>query len=91
MNSSQSNVRALWERCIFGTMFLRGRCHQRPSLYFTESGSLILDARPVCSRDTSLVNAVIITCGLFAEDSGFWRDESVYVEGLAVWKEGGAA
>lgn len=89
MNSSQSNAQKLWEQCIFGTMFLRGHCHNRPSLYFTESGCLVLDARPVNPVDTTVVNAVAVICDLIAEECGYRQDTSVSVTGLSVWKEGG--
>lgn len=91
MSSSQSNAQKLWEQCIFGTMFLRGHCINRPSLYFTESGSLVLDARPVNPVDTTVVNAVAVICDLIAEECGYRQDTSVSVTGLSVWVEGGAA
>jgi len=89
MSSSQSNAQKLWEQCIFGTMFLRGHCINRPSLYFTESGSLVLDARPVNPVDTTVVNAVAVICDLIAEECGYRQDTSVSVTGLSVWREGG--
>lgn len=91
MSSSQSNAQKLWEQCIFGTMFLRGHCINRPSLYFTESGSLVLDARPVNPVDTTVVDAVAVICDLIAEECGYRQDTSVSVTGLSVWVEGGAA
>ena len=89
MSSSLSNVQKLWGQCIFETMFLRCHCHNRPSLYYTESGSLVLDARPVNPVDTTVVNAVAVICDLIAEECGYRQDTSVSVTGLSVWREGG--
>lgn len=89
MNSSLNDIRKFWEHCIYETMFLRGHCINRPSLYFTESGSLVLDARPVNPVDTTVVNAVAVICDLIAEECGYRQDTSVSVTGLSVWKEGG--
>lgn len=89
MSSSQSNIRALWERCISETMFLRGHCHNRPSLYYTESGSLVLDAIPLNPVDTTIVNAVAVICDLIAEECGYRQNTSVAAVGYSVWQKGG--
>lgn len=91
MSSSQSNAQKLWEQCIFGTMFLRGHCINRPSLYFTESGSMVLDARPVNPVDISVVESAAVVCDLIAENYGFSQDKSVGEDYLFIWKKGGAA
>lgn len=91
MNSSQSDIRKLWERCISKTMFLRSHCLNRPSLYFTENGSLVLDARPINPVDIFLVKSAAVVCDIIAKEYGFSQDTSVAVDYLFVWKKGGAA
>lgn len=91
MNSSLNDIRKLWEQCISETMFLRGHCHNRPLLYFTESGSLVLDARPINPVDISVVESAAVVCDIIAEECGFSQDTSVAVNYLFVWKKGGAA
>lgn len=89
MSSIQSSIRELWESCISETMFLRSRCHNRPYLYITESGSMTLDARPVNQADETIINAVAVICSLIAEDYGFSLDCAYEFEGLYIWKKGG--
>lgn len=89
MNSSQSNARKFWEHCIFGTMFFRSRCRMKPSLYYTDAGSMVLDARNMSPSNPELLNAISFTCDQIAADYGFSEDLSVEVDGLFVWKEGG--
>ena len=89
MSSVQSSIRDLWECCISETMFLRGRCHNRPYLYITESGSLALDARPVDKVDETIINAIAVICSLIAEDYDFSLDCTNEFEGLYIWKKGG--
>lgn len=89
MSSSPSNTQELWEQCIKAVMLLRRHCHKRPSVYFTESGSLVLDARPVNPVDRDIVNAIFVTCDLIANDYGFYQDVSNSVADLYVWKKGG--
>lgn len=91
MSSSLSDVRKVWEHCIFGTMFFRGRCRVRPSLYYTDAGSMVLDARMMQPPYPELINAISFTCDLIAADYGFTQDLSVAVDNLFVWKKGGAA
>lgn len=91
MSSSPSNARKFWEHCIFGTMFARNHCNPRPYLYFTESGSVVLDARPVYPAYETVTNAIATMCDLIAKECGFSQDMSVSVAGLYVWKEGGAS
>lgn len=91
MSSSQSNIRAFWERCISETMFLRGHCHVRPSLYYTESGSLVLDTRQSAPEDREAVHAVVVICDLVADDCGFDMVCSREHRDLYVWRKGGAA
>lgn len=91
MSSSQNDARKVWERCIFGTMFFRSRCRKRPSLYYTDAGSMVLDARRMLPSDPELLNAISFICDLIAADYGFTQDLSVEVDDLFVWKKGGAA
>lgn len=91
MSSSQSDVRKVWEHCIFGTMFQRSRCSRRPSLYYTDAGTMILDARSMLPRYPELINSIVFTCDLIANDYGFTQDLSVPDDDLFVWKKGGAA
>lgn len=91
MNNSPNNIYKIWEHCIYDTIFLRIRCHNRPSLYYTESGSLILDARPINPVDISVVKSIAIVCDIIAEEYGFSQDTSVAEDYLFVWKKGGAA
>lgn len=88
MSSSQSDVRKVWEHCIFGTMFFRSRCHKRPLLYYTDDGSMVLDAREMSPSYPELLNAISFTCDLIAGEYGFYQDLSVEVDNLFVWKEG---
>lgn len=89
MSSVQSSIRELWECCISETMFLRGRCHNRPYIYITESGSLALDARPVDKFDETNIKVIAVICSVIAEDYGFSLDSTNELEGLYIWKEGG--
>lgn len=86
--SIQSDVLKFWEDCICATMFLRGRCHQRPSIYFTESGSLVLDARPLNPGDAGIFFAIYVTCDQIAREYGFDLVETIEIDGLRVWKKG---
>lgn len=87
MNDSQSDIRKLWERCVAETMFLRGCCLQRPSLYYTESGSVILDARPLNHVDEDILFAVFVTCDQLAEMYGFILNESLGDNALYIWQK----
>ena len=91
MNSSQSDIREFWESCISETMFLRGHCLNRPSLYYTENGSLVLDARPINPVDISVVESAAVVCDIIAKECGFSQDTSVAVDYLFIWKKGGTA
>lgn len=91
MSSSQSSIKEFWERCIAETMFLRGHCRQQPYLYYTESGSLVLDARPVSPADRDVIDAIFVTCDIVAGLFGFYEDVSSPDDGLHVWKKGGDA
>lgn len=91
MNSSLSNIHKFWTRCIFGTASLRSRCVNRPSLYYTEEGTLVLDARSMEPGYPELVNAIVFTCDLIGTDYGFTQDLSVADDNLFVWQKGGAA
>lgn len=87
MSSVQSPIYEYWECCISATMFLRGRCHNRPYLYITESGSMALDARPVNKDDETIINAIAVICSLIAEDYDFSLDYAYEFEGLYIWKK----
>lgn len=87
MNGSQSDIRKFWERCIAESMFLRGCCLQRPSLYYTEKDSVILDARPLNPEDTSILFAVYVTCNKVAEMYGYILNESLCDNALYVWQK----
>ena len=91
MSSSLSNVHKFWTRCIFGTASLRNRCVNRPSLFYTEEGRLVLDARSMEPGSTELVNAIVFACDLIGADYGFTRGLLVGEDNLFVWKKGGAA
>ena len=91
MSSSQSDVRRVWESCIFGTMFQRSRCSKRPSLYYTDDDTMVLDARSMLPRYPELINAIVFTCDIIASHYNFSQDLSVAVDNLFVWKKGGAA
>lgn len=91
MSSVQSTIYEFWERCISETMFLRGRCHNRPYLYISESGSLVLDARPVNTEDKNIIFAIYITCDQVAKDYGFFFDEFIKDDGWYIWQKGGEA
>lgn len=91
MNNSLNNARKVWEHCIFETMLLRRHCINRPSLYFTESGCLILDARPIYPVDISVVESVAVVCDIIAEEYGFSQDTATGAAYLFVWKKGGTA
>lgn len=91
MNSSQSSIHKLWTRCIFDTASWRSRCPNRPSLYYTETGTLVLDARSMLPRDPELLNAIVFTCDIAAADYGFTQDLSVDDDNLFVWQKGGDA
>lgn len=91
MSSSQSSIHKLWTRCIFDTASWRSRCPNRPSLYYTEAGTLVLDTRSMLPRDPELINAIVFTCSRIAGDYGFSQDMSVEFDDMYVWKKGGAA
>lgn len=91
MSSSQNDVRRVWESCIFATMFFRRKCSQRPSLFYTDAGSMVLDAREMSPSNPELLNAISFTCESIAADYGFSQDLSVEVDNLFVWKKGGEA
>lgn len=91
MNNSLNNARKVWEHCIFGTMFFRSRCRKRPSLYYTDDGSVVLDAHGMLPSNPELLNAITFTCEAIASDYGFYQDLSVAVDDLFVWKKGGTA
>lgn len=91
MSSSQNDARKVWEHCLFGTMFFRSKCRKRPSLYYTDDGSMVLDAREMSPSNPELLNAISFTCDSIAADYGFSEDMSVEVDNLFVWKKGGTA
>lgn len=91
MGSSLNDIRKFWEHCISETMFLRSHCHNRPYLYFTESGCLVLDARPINPVDISVVESAAVVCDLIAEEHGFSQDTATGAAYLFVWKKGGTA
>lgn len=91
MSSSQSNAQELWKQCINATMFLRGHCHSKPSLFFTETGSVVLDARSMDPEDREVIHAVVVVCDLLAEDCGFDMVCSREFHDMYVWQKGGAA
>ena len=91
MSSSQSNAQEMWKQCINATMFLRGHCHNRPCLYFTESGYVVLHFIVMDPADTEVRNAITVTCDLIAEECGFRKDTSASSSGLYAWRKGGAA
>lgn len=76
-----------WERCITESMFLRGRCLQRPSLYYTEEGSVILDARPFNTDDTGVLFSVYVICDQVAEMYGYTLNESLCELAFYVWQK----
>lgn len=91
MSSSLNDVRRVWESCVFFTMFHRRRCSKRPSLYYTETGTLVLDTRSMLPRDPELLSAIVLTCDIAADNYGFTRDLSVDDDNLFVWRKGGDA
>lgn len=91
MSSSLSDVRKVWEHCILSTTFFRSRCRKKPYLYYTDAGSMVLDARKMLPTNPELLNAISFTCDIIAADYGFSEDLSVEVDGLFVWKKGGDA
>lgn len=91
MISSQSDVRKVWEHCILSTTFFRSRCRKKPYLFYTDAGSMVLDAREMSPSNPELLNAISFTCDLIADEYGFSQDLSVEVDNLYVWKKGGEA
>lgn len=91
MSSSQSNAQELWKKCINQSMFLRNHCHSKPSLFFTESNSVVLDARSMDPEDREVIHAVVVVCDLLAEDCGFDMVCPREFHDMYVWKKGGAA
>lgn len=89
MSSSQSNIRAFWERCIGETMFLRNHCIIRPLLYYTESGTLVLDALTVNPADTTVINAIAVICDLIAGECGYRQNCATGSGAIYVWQKGG--
>ncbi|MGD7651322.1 hypothetical protein [Ralstonia pseudosolanacearum] len=91
MNSSQSKIREFWERCIMQTMFVRARFREKHPLYYTETGTLVFDARGISPDEKMFVVYTFAICDLIAQEFGFDHVNPVTVDGIITWQKGGEA
>lgn len=91
MNSSLNEVRALWERCIFDTMRQRQLSGFRSTLYYTEDGSIVFDAKQSLLADLVFVDNAAAIIDAIVKVSGFVIVNLYDPANVWVWKKGGEA